>query len=62
MTCDFSNLTSSGGISRAKKYQLGIKDDAVACLKIPTKVKAILHVDMVEKERIKRGVGAVRYG
>lgn len=59
MRCDFSNLTSSGGISRAKKHQLGIKGDVVACLKIPTEVKTILHVDMVEKERIKREIKEV---
>ncbi|CAL5205836.1 unnamed protein product [Lathyrus oleraceus] len=49
VTCDFCNMTSSGGISRAKKHQLGIKGDVVACLKISAEVKAILHADMVEK-------------
>lgn len=34
-------------------------EQIVTCLKIPAEVKAILHVDMVEKERIKRGIEEV---
>ncbi|KAI5440570.1 hypothetical protein KIW84_010159 [Lathyrus oleraceus] len=55
----FALRSKCGGISRAKKHQLGIKGDVVACLKVPAEVKTILHADMVEKERIKRGIEEV---
>lgn len=51
VTCDICNLTSSGGISRAKKHQLGIKGDVVTCLKISVEVKAILHVSIWLRKR-----------
>ena len=59
VTCDFCNLTSSGGISRAKRHQLAITGDVVSCTKTPEDVKAILRADMVEKERIKKGIQEV---
>ncbi|CAI8594946.1 unnamed protein product [Vicia faba] len=46
----------SGGISRAKRHQLGITGDVISCTKTPDDVKAILRVDMVDKERIKKGI------
>ena len=56
VTCDFCNLTSSGGISRAKRHQLGITGDVISCTKTPDDVKVILRADMVDKERIKKGI------
>ncbi|CAI8585540.1 unnamed protein product [Vicia faba] len=44
-----------GGIRRAKRHQLEIQAEVIPCLKTPTDdIKAILHADMVEKERIKK--------
>nr|KYP42636.1 hypothetical protein KK1_035966 [Cajanus cajan] len=39
VTCDFCLKTSTGGITRAKKHQLGIKGDVGACRKIPEDLK-----------------------
>lgn len=43
VTCDFCNETSSGGISRAKQHQLGIKGNVKSCTQTPEDVKAILQ-------------------
>ncbi|CAI8593511.1 unnamed protein product [Vicia faba] len=56
VTCD---LTSSGEISRAKRHQLTIIGDVVSCTKTPEDVKAILRADMIENERIKKGIQEV---
>lgn len=56
MTCNFCNLTTSGGIIRERRHQLGITGDVVACFKTPPDVKTLLHADLVEKERIKKRV------
>ncbi|XP_020206248.1 uncharacterized protein LOC109791366 [Cajanus cajan] len=39
VTCDFCLKTSTGGITRAKRHQLGIKGDVGACRKIPEDLK-----------------------
>ncbi|KAL2322193.1 hypothetical protein Fmac_026572 [Flemingia macrophylla] len=39
MTCDFCQKTSTGGITRAKRHQLGIKGDVGACRKMPEDLK-----------------------
>jgi hypothetical protein len=44
-------LTSSGGIKRARRHQLGIKGDVVACRKTPPGVKVLLEAEMNEKKR-----------
>ncbi|CAI8584348.1 unnamed protein product [Vicia faba] len=50
---------TSGGISRAKRHQLAITGDVISCTKTPEDVEAILRVDIVEKERIKKGIQEV---
>ncbi|XP_058766446.1 uncharacterized protein LOC131640050 [Vicia villosa] len=58
-TYDFCNITSSEGISRAKRHQLGIQDDVALRLKTHEDVKVMLRAAMVEKERIKKGIQEV---
>jgi hypothetical protein len=44
-------LTSSGGIKRARRHQLGIKGDVVACRKTPQDVNVLLQADLDKKKR-----------
>ncbi|CAI8597137.1 unnamed protein product [Vicia faba] len=54
-----ASCAPTGGISRAKRHQLAITGDVVSCTKTPEDVKTILRADMVEKERIKKGIQEV---
>lgn len=42
VTCDFCGKTTSGGITIAKKHQMGIKGDADRCCKILEDIKLIV--------------------
>jgi hypothetical protein len=55
VTCNFCLLTSSGGITRARRHQLGIKGDVAACRKTPPDVKVLLQADLNEKKRTRKG-------
>lgn len=40
VTYDFRGKNTTGGITRAKRHQMGVKGDVGACLKIPAEIKA----------------------
>ncbi|XP_061376093.1 uncharacterized protein LOC133318146 [Gastrolobium bilobum] len=42
VTCDYCLQTTNGGITRAKRHQIGLRGDVQACRKIPADVKKIL--------------------
>ncbi|RDY00852.1 hypothetical protein CR513_15908, partial [Mucuna pruriens] len=48
--CDFCLKTSTGGITRAKKHQLGIRGDVGACRKIPEDIKLELKATFEQKK------------
>ncbi|KAK2362241.1 AT-hook motif nuclear-localized protein [Trifolium repens] len=45
VTCNFCLETFTGGISRARKHQLGIPGEVKKCRKTPADAKAILQAD-----------------
>jgi thermostable 8-oxoguanine DNA glycosylase len=59
VTCNFCLLTSSGGITRAWKHQLGISGQA-ACSKTPEDVKVLLQADLDRKKRKKQVLKELR--
>jgi thermostable 8-oxoguanine DNA glycosylase len=59
VTCNFCLLTSSGGITRAWKHQLGISGQA-ACSKTPEDVKVLLKADLDRKKRKKQVLKELR--
>ncbi|KAJ1399393.1 Alpha/Beta hydrolase fold [Sesbania bispinosa] len=52
VTCDFCGKTTSGGITRAKRHQMGISGDVKGCMKTPADVKMLLKEahDMKKEE------------
>ncbi|GAU41128.1 hypothetical protein TSUD_288180 [Trifolium subterraneum] len=60
VTCNFCLLTSSAGITRARRHQLGIPGDVAACSKTPPDVKVLLQADLDKKKRRKQELEEVR--
>ncbi|XP_058755022.1 uncharacterized protein LOC131628172 [Vicia villosa] len=56
VTCNFCNETSTGGISRAKQHQLGIKGNVKACTQTPEDVKLILQEHEDKKLAAKKSI------
>ncbi|WJX13344.1 hypothetical protein P8452_03742 [Trifolium repens] len=59
VTCNFCLETFTGGISRARKHQLGIPGEVKKCRKTPADAKAILQADYDEKKRKKEALEEV---
>ncbi|KAK4259931.1 hypothetical protein QN277_006209 [Acacia crassicarpa] len=51
VTCDFCKKVTTGGITRAKKHQMGIKGDVNACTQCPPEVKNLLK-EAAEKKKV----------
>ncbi|KAK4283950.1 hypothetical protein QN277_000847 [Acacia crassicarpa] len=51
VTCDFCKKVTTGGITRAKRHQMGIKGDVNACTKCPPEVKNLLK-EAAEKKKV----------
>lgn len=47
--CGICNTYFTGGISRERRHQLGIRDDVAPCRKRPLDVRAHLQADLDEK-------------
>ncbi|XP_073219750.1 uncharacterized protein [Cicer arietinum] len=56
VTCDFCQVETSGGITRARQHQLGIRGDVKSCRKIPPDCKLLLQTDYDEKQALKDGI------
>ncbi|CAH9076630.1 unnamed protein product [Cuscuta epithymum] len=53
VTCDFCGKTTTGGITRAKRHQMGIRGDVGACRKTPADVTLLLKEAYEKKKREK---------
>ncbi|RDX62030.1 hypothetical protein CR513_59679, partial [Mucuna pruriens] len=51
VTCDFCLKTSMGGITRAKRHQLGIRGYVGACRKIPEDIRLELKAAFEQKQK-----------
>lgn len=51
VTCDFCGKTTTGGITRAKKHQLGVRGDVFACTETPAEVKAKIKEAFDKKKK-----------
>ncbi|XP_004499641.1 uncharacterized protein [Cicer arietinum] len=56
VTCDFCQVETSGGITRARQHQLGIRGDVKSCRKIPPDCKLLLQTYYDEKQALKDGI------
>lgn len=56
VTCDFCKLETTGGNTRARQHELGIKGDVKSCRKMPPDCKLLLQADYDEKQVLKDGI------
>lgn len=56
VTCDFCLKTTNGGITRAKKHQIGLEGDVSACKKIPPSIKLKIKQAYEKKKAVKFGL------
>ncbi|KAK7310136.1 hypothetical protein RJT34_07436 [Clitoria ternatea] len=50
VTCDFCLKTTTGGITRAKRHQMGIRGDVSACENTPREIKKLLIEKFLKKK------------
>ncbi|KAK7310011.1 hypothetical protein RJT34_07199 [Clitoria ternatea] len=48
--CDFCGKTTIGGITRAKRHQMGVRGDCGSCHKCPEEVKETLMAEFINKK------------
>ncbi|KAK7318320.1 hypothetical protein RJT34_03019 [Clitoria ternatea] len=53
VTCDFCGKITTGGITRAKRHQMGVRGDCAACHKCPKEVKETLKIAFLNKKNEK---------
>ncbi|KAK7292955.1 hypothetical protein RJT34_15813 [Clitoria ternatea] len=49
VTCDFCGKTTTGGITRARRHQMGVRGDCSSCPKCPDDVKEALKAALLNK-------------
>ncbi|GKV13629.1 hypothetical protein SLEP1_g24618 [Rubroshorea leprosula] len=54
VVCNFCNKVTTGGITRAKRHQIGIKGDVAPCPKCPPAVREELWVNLQQKTTTKK--------
>ncbi|KAK7309768.1 hypothetical protein RJT34_06762 [Clitoria ternatea] len=50
VTCDFCGKTTTGGITRAKRHQMGVRGDCGSCPKCPDDIKEALKAALLNKK------------
>ena len=53
VTCDFCGKVTTGGITRAKRHQMGVRGDVNSCKRIPPEIKKLIK-EAFEKKKAEK--------